>query len=331
MRGRPSPRQGGYVLIMVLGALVLIALVAARFAQRIDGLRSQTGSLQAHAQQRLAMGNALAAALYVTTTHALGPAGVGPPIGEPVLRADDRLYRLPDGGEVQVQDARGLLPLNVIGRPQLRSVLASLGVGVAVVDAWIDVLQDYQDIDSLKRLNGAETGDYAALGLAPPRNDWLVSVRELNRLPLWRDQPGIVEAMERLGSTNRLLVFNPNTASIELLRLLLPTATPVQLELFDTLRRRAAFTSSASAQRATGLPFQRDEFIFHLGQQLRLTVSASGAARALQYNVTIVPGGAEAPWLISEAHPVVHRSRDTPDTPDRATPFPLADPKTAKP
>ena len=110
--------------------------------------------------------------------------------------------------------------------------------------------------------------------------------------------------------------------------MLLPTATPQQLELFDTLRRRAPFRSAASAQRATGLAMERDDFIFHLGRQLRLTVSANGAPRALQYNVTLVPGGSEAPWLISEAHPVVHRTRDTPD---RATPFPLADPKAAKP
>jgi type II secretory pathway pseudopilin PulG len=316
------------VLIMVLGALVLIALVAARFAQRIDELRSQTITLQAQAQQRLAMGNALAATLYVVTTQALGPGGVGPPIGEPLLFADDRLYRLPDGGEVQLQDDRGLLPLNAVGRAQWRQVLARLGVGTVEVDRWIDVLQDYQDTDSFKRLNGAEATDYAALGLLPPRNDWLVSVRELNRLPLWRDRPEVVEAIERIGSTSRFLVYNPNTASIDLLGMLLPDATPQQLELFDTLRRRVPFATAASAQRATGLSMEREDFVFHLGRQLRLTVSAQGATRALQYNVTLVPGASEAPWLISEAHPVFHRTRDTPD---RATPFPLADSKAAKP
>jgi Type II secretion system (T2SS), protein K len=325
---RTRRQQRGYVLIMVLGALVLIALVAARFAQRIDELRSQTITLQAQAQQRLAMGNAMAAALYLVTTQTLGPGGVGPPIGEPLLFADNRLYRLPDGGEVQVQDDRGLLPLNAADRAQWRQTLARLGVGPADADAWIDVLQDYQDTDSLKRLNGAEAPEYVALGLPPPRNDWLISVRELNRLPLWRDRPTVVEAIERIGSTSRFLVYNPNTGSLELLGMLLPAATPEQLELFDTLRQRAPFASAASAQRATGLPMEREDFVFHLGRQLRLTVSAQGARRALQYNVTLVPGGSEAPWLISEAHPVVHRTRDTPD---RATPFPLADPKAAKP
>ena len=328
MYGGLPRRQRGYVLIMVLGALALIALVAARFAQRIDDMRSQTVTLQAQAQQRLAMGNAMSAALYMVATQALGPGGVGPPIGEPLLRADDRPYRLPDGGEIKIQDDRGLLPLNAADRTQWRQVLAGLGVGMPEVDALIDVLWDYQDTDSLKRLNGAEAPDYAALGLPPPRNDWLVSVRELNRLPMWRDRPAVVEAIARIGSTSRFLIYNPNTASIELLGMLLPAATPGQLELFDTLRQRAPFASAASAQRATGLAMERDDFVFHLGQALRLTASAQGAPRSLQYNVTLVPGGPDAPWLISEAHPVVHRTRDTPD---RATPFPLADPKAAKP
>jgi type II secretory pathway pseudopilin PulG len=328
MRLQPRSRQRGYALVMVLGALVLISLVAARFAQRIDELRAQTITLQAQAQQRLAMGNAMAAALYMVTTQTLGPGGVGPAVGAPLLYADDRVYRFPDGGEVQVQDDRGLLPLNAADRAQWRMVLAAAGVGAADADGWIDTLQDYQDTDSLKRLNGAEAPEYAALGLLPPRNDWLISVRELSRMPHWRDKPAVVEAVERIGSTSRFLVYNPNTASIELLGMLLPGATAQQLELFDTLRQREPFTSAAAAQRATGLPMERDDFVFHLGRQLRLTASAQGATKALQYNLTLVPGGSEAPWLISEAHPVVHRTRDTPD---RATPFPLADPKAAKP
>jgi hypothetical protein len=328
MRGTAPQRQQGYVLIMVLGALTLISLVAARFANRIDELRLQATSLQAHARQRLEMGNALSAALYTVTTNPLGPAGVGP-TDEPLLRADDRAYTLPGGAEVRLQDQRGLLPLNAIDRTQFRRVLETFGVASAEVDGWIDVLQDYQDTDSLKRLSGAEAQEYEALGLLPPRNDWLVSVRELNRLPNWRDKPTVVEAIERLSSTSRFLVYNPNTASIELLAALLPTATPKQLEVFDTLRQSAPFTSGAAAQQATGLPMVREDMTFHVGRQLRLTVSTPGTPRALQYNVTLTFGGAQAPWLISEAHPVQRSDRR--DTRDRATPFPLAVPEAPKP
>lgn len=327
MRGRPPRAQRGYVLIMVLGALALISLVAARFAHRIDELRLQAASLQTHAQQKLQMSNALSAALYMVTTNPLGRGGVGSG-NEPLLYADDRLYVMSQGGDIRVQDQRGLLPLNAVDRAQFRLVLQALDLPAAEVDGWIDTLQDYQDTDSLKRLSGAETQEYAALGLLPPRNDWLVSVRELNRLPGWKERPAVVEAIEQIASTGRLLIYNPNTASIKLLAALLPAASPEQLENFDTLRRRTPFVSGAAARRATGLPMEREDFLFHAGEELRLTVAASGAPRGLQYNVTLTFGGAQAPWLISEAHPVAHHSRDTPD---RATPFPLAVPAAPKP
>lgn len=327
MRSRPPRAQRGYVLIMVLGALALISLVAARFAHRIDELRLQAASLQTHAQQKLQMSNALSAALYMVTTNPLGRGGVGSG-NEPLLYADDRLYVMSQGGDIRVQDQRGLLPLNAVDRAQFRLVLQALDLPAAEVDGWIDTLQDYQDTDSLKRLSGAEAQEYAALGLLPPRNDWLVSVRELNRLPGWKERPAVVEAIEQIASTGRLLIYNPNTASIKLLAALLPAASPEQLENFDTLRRRTPFVSGAAARRATGLPMEREDFLFHAGEELRLTVAASGAPRGLQYNVTLTFGGAQAPWLISEAHPVAHHSRDTPD---RATPFPLAVPAAPKP
>lgn len=327
MRSRPPRAQRGYVLIMVLGALALISLVAARFANRIDELRLQAASLQTHAQQKLQMSNALSAALYMVTTNPLGRGGVGSG-NEPLLYADDRLYVMSQGGDIRVQDQRGLLPLNAVDRAQFRLVLQALDLPAAEVDGWIDTLQDYQDTDSLKRLSGAEAQEYAALGLLPPRNDWLVSVRELNRLPGWKERPAVVEAIEQIASTGRLLIYNPNTASIKLLAALLPAASPEQLENFDTLRRRTPFVSGAAARRATGLPMEREDFLFHAGEELRLTVAASGAPRGLQYNVTLTFGGAQAPWLISEAHPVAHHSRDTPD---RATPFPLAVPAAPKP
>lgn len=326
----PRRRAGerGYVMILVLAALALIAVVATRFAQRIDDLRTQAGSLQDHARQRLEAGNALAAALYVVTTRPIGPAGFGSPLA-PELRADDRPYRLSNGAEVQVQDERGLMPLNAVDREALTRFLRKLGVGVQESGRWIDVLQDYTDTDNLKRLNGAEAQDYEALGLPAPRNDWLLSVRELNRMPLWRDHPDVTAAFERLGSVARQGVLNPNTAPPEVLTALLPLSTPEQIELLDTLRARMPFTSGAAAQRATGLVLDRDHFVFHVGPRLRLTVAAEGSPRALQYNVQLVPGGVQAPWLISEARPAPRTERR--DTPDRAIPFPLAVPDANRP
>lgn len=322
-RARTSRRaERGYVLILVLGAIALTALLAARFAQRIDALREQTATLKSHAEQRLQTRNALAAALYWVTTRPIGPAGFGPML-EPSLRADDRRYRLPDGGEIQVQDQRGLYPLNAPEREPMRALLRTQGVAVQDADAYIDILLDYEDTDALKRLNGAEAQDYAALGLLPPRNDWLISVRELNRMPRWRDSPALVTAFERLSSPGRRQVMNPNTAPIDLLAALLPGARAEQLELFATLRRQAPFLSGAAARQATGLALDSDALVFHVGSLMRVTVSAAGAPMTHQYNLLLAPAGRLAPWQILAAHSAPRPERRESSNPDAILPLAL--------
>ena len=53
--------QRGYALLLVLGALALVAFIAGRLAQRVDGLVQQTGQLQAQAK-----GNVQAASARLT-------------------------------------------------------------------------------------------------------------------------------------------------------------------------------------------------------------------------------------------------------------------------
>jgi hypothetical protein len=293
----------GMALVMVLGALALITLVAARFAQRIYTLQQQVVLLDEQAQQRLQMRNTLAATLYLASTWSLGPAGfVGD--GEPELRADDRPYSLPGGGVVQVQDARGLLSLNAPERRALVPLLVATGIAALEADAWVDVLEDYLDTDNLKRLNGAETQDYAALGLPTPRNDFMLSANELQRLPRWRDAPHAVAAVLRWATVTRRSVKNPNTAPIEVMAAWWPQASPQQLQLLRSLRETAPFATGEWAQRATALPTVSDEVIFHVGPELRITIAAGRSGKALQYNVTLVPLGQDAPWLISDLQPV---------------------------
>ena len=326
IRRRPPAR--GVALVVVLAALALVAFVAGRFAQRIDELSRQTHSFRAHAEQALQARNALAAGLYFVATRQIGPAGFGP-ANAPELHADNRAYRLPGGGELRLQDQRGLYPLNTPQRESLGALLRSLGVAQRDTDSFVDVLEDYLDTDNFKRLSGAEAPDYAALGLPPPRNDWLVAVRELNRMPHWRDAPQVVSALESWASAERQGVLNPNTAPIALLAAMWPQARPEQLELLRSLRATVPFVDGAAAQRATGLMLDRDGFVFHLGPQLRMTVSGAGSARALQYNVALQPAGRDAPWLISDMQAMPRI--ESPENPERAEPFPLAFTESLKP
>lgn len=321
---RPVDRQGGYVLVMVLAALALIALVAGRFASRMEAMREQARSLDDYAQGRLQAASALNAGLYwISTRH--GSVGGYGQFPAPELRADGRLYTLGQGAELRLQDLRGLYPLNAPSRDSLGRLLAQLGAKTDRIDALIDVLQDYQDIDSLKRLNGAEAEDYRALGLPPPRNDWLLAASELQRMPLWRDEPELVQQLTRLSSTNRTRLINPNTAPKALLQALLPTASPEQLEVFLTLRRSGAFASAAAVLAATGLKALGEEYSFYISDRQRITVWAPGMPQALQYNLQLDPGGTAAPWLIIDAQPEGRDKQSNVNT-ESATPFPLAIP-----
>lgn len=314
-------RQRGYVLIMVLGALALMAFVAARFAARIDTLRTQAATLMEYAQARAAADSALNAGIYWVVTRHGGTGGFGQaPL--PVLEADGRPYLLPGGAELRLLDQRGLFPINGGQRQTLARVLRGLGAPSDKIDGLIDVLLDYQDTDNLKRLNGAEAAEYSALGLAPPSNDWLLSLSELRRMPLWREQPELVEAVQRVASIGREGLLNPNTMPRALLKALQPAARPEQLELFWTLRRANAFESSAAVLAATGMNLEGEDYLYHVSDRLRFIVWAPGLPQAYQYNLVLVPGGSTAPWVIQDAQPE-NRDSISNDPSERKTPFPL--------
>ena len=314
-----GPRRG-LALIVVLVAIAVMSLVIGAFAARIDSLREQTANFSAYAHARVHAGNAAVAGLYWVATRSGGPAGYGEPGLLPGLRADGQPYRI-DAGLLRVQDLRGLYPLNDVDRESLAQLLRSLGAAQTAVDSYIDILLDYTDTDRLKRLNGAEAADYVAQGLPPPRDDYLLSTRELARMPLWRDAMPLVDAMDALGGVNRAALINPNTAPRSVLQSFLPGASAQQLELLETIRRQTPFVSGESAQRLTGLLMPEGRFMFHTGEQLRLIAWAPGLPQAVQYNVVLTPGGVEAPWLITEVHTIAPPL--TRDTYDSAAPFPL--------
>ncbi|MCV2364683.1 general secretion pathway protein GspK [Paucibacter sp. DJ1R-11] len=291
--------QSGYVLLFVMAALVVLTLVAARFALRLDLLREQGGLMQDQADADARVEDASAQALYWLSTRPIGVAALGF-VDEQPLRMDGRVYRLPEGVLLRVQDERGLLSLNAPDRDLFLPVLVASGASLEQADRMIDILLDYVDTDNLRRLNGAEAADYAALGLPPPRNDWILSVAELARMPVWRDLPELREKLLPYLGVRRDKLFNPNTAPLALLRLIWPRVPNEQWDLFETLRSRAPFASAEAAQASTGIPFQGESLLFHASNAMRLQLWAPGLPQAREYNLLIRPTGNRAPWLIHE-------------------------------
>jgi general secretion pathway protein K len=246
----------------------------------------------------VATAEALEMVAYWAATRPPTPTGYGGPAA--MIAMDGRAYAMPGDVTMWVQDLRGRMPLNIPDRPALQRLLTRLGLQPLVADAWIDVLMDYTDADSLRRLNGAEREDYADLGLPPPRNDWLRTPAEVLGLPGWREAPAIAERVLQHASVRRSNWINPNTATPEVLQAYLPLSRPEQLGSLLDMRRRTPVYTAAQAREATGLDFSAEPFTTAVGPEFQVTLWAPGLPQALQYTITLMRASADGPWLVTE-------------------------------
>ena len=308
---RLRPRQG-YVLITVMVAMVLLALVAARLDDRVANFReasSQWGRwVQAHTD--LAAGRD--ELLFMLSTRPLTPLGFA---GAPLLRVDGRSYRLASGVRVSVQDLRGMISIVSFDPGVMTRFLVAQGVPEREAAPLLDKLGDYNDLDRLHRLNGAEADAYAAAGLPPPRDDWPISPYELSLMLGWRDHPQLWERASDHFTAVRDGWLNPNTAPPAVLAAL-PGATPEAVRRLLDLRERGIHVGSAAALLAlTGIRLPDDPVAFYPGVFYRLRLWRPEDARAVEYTAMFAPDARVFPWLILETRQVRRPAHDD-DKPD---------------
>jgi general secretion pathway protein K len=170
--------QRGFVLLVVLSVLGLLAVVAAGFAQI------------ARNHMRLA-----AVASEGARAEAIADAGVHLVILDLIAARDapshTRRFALDAtplvcsiGGEgavltLVVQDEAGKVDLNIATPALLRALV--MGLGVSGGEAAVDAILDYRDQDDNRRLSGAERAEYLAAGRSDgPRNGPFLAVEELS-------------------------------------------------------------------------------------------------------------------------------------------------------
>ena len=68
--------------------------------------------------------------------------------------------------EIRAIGENGLIDINFASRDLLSLILKQLGVENQAASHMLDVLEDFRDVDDLKRVNGAEDHDYERAGLA---------------------------------------------------------------------------------------------------------------------------------------------------------------------
>lgn len=210
-------KSRGFALAMVLWVLAGLAVVAATVAslthdsaKSIQQLRQRVTTERAVIDTRARI--SLLMATGIPTTHSyFSPGGV--------LFADNRPLEVNEGHAVEVQDLSGLVNLTKPEARRLTQVLLACGAKEDQVASLIDALEDYQDIDHNKRLNGAEAQEYRDAKAPLPRNNPLMSGDEL-----WRVMgfDSIKASWEKarcgdLVTVHGEGVFNRNTAPAELL------------------------------------------------------------------------------------------------------------------
>lgn len=289
-------RQRGFILVATIWILAVITIAATYFAERVSRSIALSQQKQETAALLVEFSNTRAEILYRLGTTPMSFHGLGEQGG---IALDDRPYFGSGEDIVRLQDNRGLINVNFVEPRIMSRLLGQLGVPVDKRDPMIDTLLDYIDTDDLRRLNGAEAAEYAALGLPPPPNDWLASPYQLKNIIGWRDQPGLWEnqGLMRLVTTSRITGFNPNTAPREILAILPGSNQEVAATIIKMRTEKPIYNLGQVEGFAQGAIDQ--EFLFYFpSDSIRITHRSAKLPWTEQYSMTLTPLSETAPWRI---------------------------------
>ena len=259
----------GFVLVVVLVALVVITLLASAVAVVSErAVREVQADVDAFDAEIADIGTR-DTLLYLLSTQRQTFAGVtvdqqqvaaaGQAVVVPGSPGDgDTFSPLPVGNEIRLDGTayRGLGPVQFslqddAGRfspdwsPPLYwpGFLAMLRIPGDQQGALQAALLDYQDPDTLRRLGGAEAAEYRARDLPPPSNHTLLTPLELRRVFGWDH---ILEdrsdaELASLLTASRAAALNINTTSAEALQTL-PGVDAATAARIVALREQAPYT-----------------------------------------------------------------------------------------
>jgi DNA uptake protein ComE-like DNA-binding protein len=318
-------RQRGFVLVLTMGVLVVLALAAGYFAERVASAVDLAQQSRQNTTALMDMSNTRAELLYRLATTSFTVQGLGS--GAARIALDDRPYRGLGNTRWQMQDNRGLINLNAVEDDRLMRLLGLLGIPAEQRAQLVDTLRDYIDADDLHRLNGAEKDDYLARNLPPPPNHNLATPWQAQGIIGWRDAPQLWQnaRLVNLTSTSVANGLNPNTAPAEVLETLPGISADIAQRIIAH-RQALPIVNLLQLAEVTGMPTQPFEEIIAVlpSNSLRITQSAPGLPWALQYSVTLTPKSGKAPWQIDYSSRISHTEQPAaiagalPDLPPRS-------------
>jgi general secretion pathway protein K len=256
---RRRSRQSGVALVIVMWVAVLLSVIAGSFI-----LERRTEMLVVRNSISMARAQAAADAGIYRALHDLYRQSV-----PDVWKRDGTPHEWSFEGtpvRVIVRDESARIDVNTASDSLLRGLLVSAGLRDDEASALLDAIVDWRDADSLKRLNGAEEGDYAAAGLSyRPANAPFQAIEEIQLVLGMRP-----EIYSRIAPSitvySRLPGINTTLASREVL-LAVPGTTPESVDQYIARREEA---------RAQGapLPVMPEAGALGAGQSMVATVRA---------------------------------------------------------
>ncbi|MBK6288347.1 MAG: general secretion pathway protein GspK [Gammaproteobacteria bacterium] len=324
------PRQRGFVLVLGLWAAVIVLLLAGMLDSHVDARLEQARLIRLRIQDELDMLSTRNTLLYLLGTQRYTRAGLtttAPGETQPDSTQDE-LRIDPIGGEIaldgsayrglgevrfSLQDESGLIALNSESQVDLQRLLQVFDADEARVSRLLDALADYRDSNSLRRLDGAEAPEYAALSEPPPGNSALRSAVEITRVLGWREwlfaRPGF--RVHDWLSALRVAAFNPNVMPESLLAHL-PGMDAEKAARIVALRREEPFRALPDFDMRTDvqLVWAEDQYRFFPSDTLQLRTWRQGASHANLLALQLTPLSQNGPWQITSSYRIRQGSQD---------------------
>jgi general secretion pathway protein K len=278
------------VLLLVLVTLVVLTVMVGTIASRIESSREQVQYIRDRGEALTQLFEADQALRF-----RLGSIPLTSQYG--VMRVDGRAYLSATGTRIELQDAAGLIDINVASSFLLSRYLASHGVEESEAEKLMQTLADYKDSDDVRSPLGAEAPEYAAAQLPPPANTRLRAPQELHNVLGWRQwlqrRPELLSGL----TVNRGNGLNPATADRHVL-------SALGMSQQDTDRVLAERVQLGETSRIV-----LDSAVAHTGASLFLVTNtppgllrvrhqAKALPWAVEYNLRLTPTGAVTPWQV---------------------------------
>lgn len=316
--------QSGFVLVATIAIVAVMALAASAFSIWVSQATEQARALKLRVEAELELVEAQAIVSYYFSVFPLSvrglelPAGIDQmralamravnnpfdmtPAGTDYLALDDTPYKFGRHVTVRLQDARGLVNLNLATREQMFALFNSFGIAQERQDPLYAKLRDYIEPGESVRLGGAKSEEYRRAGKPTPPYALLTTPWQALGILSWSDEAALWEkgALPSIASASLVVGINANTAPVSVLQALAGLSREAA-EAVVAQRRIVPIVSPDLLLQYGSTKFSLDPltFITFPADTVRARLSVKGVSRTVEFNLTVTPVSNVKPWQIA--------------------------------